>query len=191
MKKYVDWTALFSQSGTEILEVSRWLGRFPDRIVTNKLPEDIVSVNPELLECMFDRFVYVPKKPTVEEYTTAFRHTNIVTLHGYLRILPAQICYRYNIYNGHPALISTYPELKGKDPQKRIWENYSKYNLHGHTIHKVITEVDAGSIICEERFSCTNITNFYTFEEYCNTLRNSGIRNWVEFLKKPVKTVLF
>ena len=44
---------------------------------------------------------------------------DLITLHGYLRIIPENICKQCkHIYNGHPGLINMYPELKGKDPQE-------------------------------------------------------------------------
>jgi folate-dependent phosphoribosylglycinamide formyltransferase PurN len=51
----------------------------------------------------------------------------IVTLHGWLRVIPAYVCERSRIYNGHPGLITKYPELKGKDPQVRAFIKEGKY----------------------------------------------------------------
>ena len=52
----------------------------------------------------------------------------LITLNGWLRIVPPDKCAKYNIYNGHPGLITKYPELKGKDPQQRMWENIHEYD---------------------------------------------------------------
>ena len=35
------WIAFFSQTGSEIVEVSKLLGRWPDMIVTNERPEHL------------------------------------------------------------------------------------------------------------------------------------------------------
>ena len=60
MKRGFYWKAFFSQSGSEILEISLQVGRFPDAIITNKPTEDMDKINPKLLELAFDRFVFIP-----------------------------------------------------------------------------------------------------------------------------------
>ena len=98
MKKDTLWHALFSQSGSEIYEISKQIGRFPDAIITNKPLEKIDTINPKLLEIAFDRMVFLPRVPTVEEYYTVFKPPGaFITLHGYLRILPPEVCFRYTI----------------------------------------------------------------------------------------------
>lgn len=187
MKRDFYWKALFSQSGSEIYEISMRIGRFPDAIITNKKPEDMDKINPMLLEKAFDRFVFIPQKPTVEEYKEAIRRADIVTLHGFLRILPLDICGRYRIYNGHPGLITTFPELKGKDPQAKVWELHATtpYKNHGHVIHKVVPEVDAGEIVLVNQFYSENIhTEFNNLNNYIARLHKLAIENWVEFIKK-------
>ena len=126
MKRTLIWKTFFSQSGSEIYEISKSIGRFPDAIITNKNFEEMDKINPNLLEKCFDRFIFLPKKPTVEEYREAIRSADVITLHGYLRILPPQICGRFKIYNGHPGLITKFPELKGKDPQAKVWFSHAK-----------------------------------------------------------------
>lgn len=187
MKKDFYWKALFSQSGSEILEVSTRIGRFPDAIITNKSPENMDKINPKLLELAFDRFIFVPKVPTVEEYKEAIRRADMVTLHGFLRILPLEICSRYKIYNGHPGLITKFPELKGKDPQAKVWWRHADtpYRLHGHVIHEVVPEVDAGLVVAEKYFHSNNIySEFNGLDQYILRLHSLAIDNWVEFIKK-------
>lgn len=187
MKRNFYWKALFSQSGSEIYEVSTRIGRFPDTIITNRSFEELDKINPKLLEVAFDRFIFVPKKPTVEEYREAIKSADMVTLHGFLRVLPPEICGRYRIYNGHPGLITRFPELKGKDPQKKVWELHTKtaYFEHGHVIHKVVPEVDAGAVIAEKKFYSANIhTEFADLSAFIDYLHKLAIDNWVEFIKK-------
>lgn len=189
MKKDFYWKAFFSQSGSEIYEISTRIGRFPDAIITNKNPEDMDKINPDLLERAFDRFIFIPQKPTIEEYKEAIRRADMVTLHGFLRILPPDICSRYRIFNGHPGLITKFPELKGKDPQKKVWINHktTPYKFHGHVIHKVVPEVDAGEIVSAKQFYSDNIYNeFNGLDEYIKYLHRLAIENWVEFVKKQV-----
>ena len=71
----------------------------------------------------------------------------LVTLHGWLNIIPEEICNEYTIYNGHPGMITFYPELKGKDPVERAWEKIDTYHFVGSVVHKVVPEVDSGSIL--------------------------------------------
>ena len=189
MKRKLYWKALFSQSGSEILEVSLRVGRFPDTIITNKPLEDMDKINPVLLEKAFDRFIFLPKKPSVEEYKEAIKSADIVTMHGFLRILPPEICSRYRIYNGHPGLITNFPELKGKDPQAKVWWRHADtpYLLHGHVIHKVIPEVDAGEVVSIKQFFSKNIyTEFKSLDGYIAQLHKQGIQNWVEFISKQI-----
>jgi hypothetical protein len=189
MKKDFYWKALFSQSGSEILEVSTRVGRFPDAIITNKPLEDMDRINPRLLELAFDRFIFISQKPTIEDYKESIRRADMVTLHGFLRILPSEICGRYRIFNGHPGLITEFPELKGKDPQKKVWDNHvnTPYKLHGHVIHEVVPEVDAGKVVSVKRFYSENIyTEFDSLDLYIAKLHKLAIENWVEFIKKRI-----
>lgn len=181
------WKALFTQTGSEIYEISKKLGRFPDAIITNKPVEKIEKINPNLLEAAYTRFIFIPPKPTVEEYRTAIGVAGIVTLHGFLRVLPPEICYWYNIFNGHPGLITHYPELKGKDPQARVWAEYKDMprNKHGHIIHKVISAVDEGKVESSDYFFTEDLYKEYkTLDNYIAELHKLAIRNWVGFLRK-------
>jgi folate-dependent phosphoribosylglycinamide formyltransferase PurN len=189
MKRTLIWKTFFSQSGSEIYEISKNIGRFPDAIITNKSFEEMDKINPDLLERCFDRFIFLPKKPTVEEYKEAIRNADIITLHGYLRILPPQICGRFRIYNGHPGLITKFPELKGKDPQAKVWyKHFEKpYKLHGHVIHEVIPEVDAGKVVSEKEFYSESIyKEFNSLNDYIVRLHKLAIENWVGFMRKSL-----
>jgi methionyl-tRNA formyltransferase len=189
MKRTLIWKTFFSQSGSEIYEISKNIGRFPDVIITNKSFEEMDKINPDLLEKCFNRFIFLPKKPTVEEYREAIRNADIITLHGYLRILPPQICGRFRIYNGHPGLITKFPELKGKDPQAKVWyKHFEKpYKLHGHVIHEVIPEVDAGKVVSEKEFYSESIyKEFNSLNDYIVRLHKLAIENWVGFMRKSL-----
>jgi len=186
MKREFVWNALFSQSGSEILEISQQIGRLPNTIITNKSLEKIDTINPKLLEIAFDRMVFLPRVPTVEEYYTVFKPPGaFITLHGFLRILPPEICYRYSIYNGHPGLITKYPELKGKDPQAKVWNSNINYRHHGHVIHKVVAEVDAGDVVSTAYFISEDLKKEHnSLDDYIKHLHSVSIKNWVAFLKK-------
>jgi folate-dependent phosphoribosylglycinamide formyltransferase PurN len=176
------WIAFFSQTGSEIANVANKLVHCPNVVVTNK--PSIDGINNDLLKIAFDRMYFLPNKPTIEEYETVFSDAGItpdntiITLHGYLRIVPPEICVKYNIINCHPALVSHYPELKGFDPQKRS----VKYDYIGTTLHKVIAEVDEGEILSEKKIN----NNFSTVEEIIHVLKLESQKLWIDFLLKSL-----
>jgi folate-dependent phosphoribosylglycinamide formyltransferase PurN len=174
MKK--DWIVFFSQTGTEIVDIAESLGRWPDKIITNKRPENLRKINDKLLG---KEIVYLPNKPSLKDYQEILnKHDDlIITLHGWLRIMPAEICNEYAIFNGHPGLITEYPELKGKDPQMRALEG--KYPVMGCVLHKVTAGVDEGKVIAEERFNAFKITE----EEMWKVTRDRSLYLWTQFLK--------
>ena len=120
-------------------------------------------------------------KPSEEDYISQFeKYSNpLVTLHGWLRIVPPYVCERTEIYNGHPGLITKYPELKGKDPQVRAYEG--KYKTIGCVLHKVSAGVDEGEIISEVEYS----NDFQLeLEEIFRILKDKSLTMWTQFLKK-------
>ena len=59
------WIAFFSQTGSEIAEVSKQIGRWPDVIITNQRPTRFRKINEEVLS---KNIITLPNKPTVEDY---------------------------------------------------------------------------------------------------------------------------
>lgn len=110
------WYALFSQSGTEIVEISNRLCRWPDQIITNQ--KDDNRINKQIDRSKLNT---IRETLTDDVYKSFLGDSTdkIVTLNGWLRIVPPSICEDYTIYNGHPGLITKYPQLKGKDPQEK------------------------------------------------------------------------
>ena len=152
------WVAFFSQTGSEIVNISRAINRWPDLVVTNK--QDDKTTHVELVKRVRLRntkLITLPKWPKEIDYTRAADQLNysilnenwkeevFVTLHGYLRILPPHFTRSSNIYNGHPGLITKYPELKGKDPQLKAIE--LGHNEAGCIIHEATAELDGGPIV--------------------------------------------
>ena len=84
------------------------------------------------------------------------------------------------IYNGHPGLITDYPELKGKDPQIRAFE--AKYPVAGAVLHKVVAGVDEGRIILEERFNTFNLE----LDDLFRILRDRSLYMWCRFLRRNI-----
>ena len=100
----------------------------------------------------------------------------LITLHGYLRIIPSDVCERFEIYNGHPGYITAYPELKGKDPQIRAGE--AGHRWVGCVIHKVTAGVDEGPI--EDQTGVPNTAS--SLDELYSLLKKKSLYLWVKFM---------
>jgi len=176
------WIAFFSQTGSEITDISKSLKRWPDVIVTNERPTRLRTINSEILEQ--DLLVTTPNKPTEKELLEIIEYYDnpIITLHGWLRIMPPNICNEYKIYNGHPGLITDFPELKGKDPQIRAFEGIKqgKYEYAGAVLHKVVAGVDEGKILMQERFNTFGVE----LDDLFRILRDRSLYMWCRFLKE-------
>jgi len=112
------------------------------------------------------------------------KNDTIVTLHGYLRIIPADICEMLEIYNGHPGLINYYPELKGLDPQKRAWENRHRYKWMGSVVHQVTPKLDDGRIIT---YSAYPMKSVKTEADLFRCLKETSKDAWIEFFDEVVE----
>ncbi len=170
--------SIFSQTGSEIVEVSKLLGRWPDLIVTNERPEHLRKIHPALE----GKVCFVENNPTEEELSMILSQYGnpLVTLHGWLRIMPPYICNRFEIYNGHPGLITEYPELKGKDPQQKAFD--LGLDFSGCVIHKVTEGVDEGEILQSRKVSIKRLE----IAELFRILHSISISLWVEFLKNKL-----
>jgi len=177
-KKHV---AFFSQTGKEIVDISKQIGRWPDLIVTNERPEHLRTVSQELE----GKVTFVSNKPTVEELEDILSgyENAVITLHGWLRIMPPQICEKYSIINGHPGLITKYPELKGKDPQERAYTAIQNGEMKqaGCVIHRVTAGVDEGKVLMKEYFNVETLTSL---DELYSKLRDRSLYLWVRFFKE-------
>ena len=181
-----NWVTFFSQTGSEILLVSKALNREPDLIVTNRT--DLIGVNKELIELYSDKFVFIPRKPSEDDYRWLLKKYKdifadcICTLHGYLRIIPSFLCEKLsNFYNGHPGLVSKYPELKGFNAQERAWQG--GYKTAGSIIHEVTAGVDEGRILAEKEISIEGMS----FDEVYSALHDNSVELWIDFLKEKFR----
>jgi methionyl-tRNA formyltransferase len=174
------WGTFFSQTGSEIYKISKHIDRVPDIIITNKSKDKILEINPDLFDEYLDKIVWLPQKPAVEDYIRVIPEGSFVTLHGWLRIIPPEVCDMYEIYNLHPAPIHLegYEKYKGKDPQVRIFKDKAKYS--GNVIHKCIAELDAGEILAKNQFDVQGfdldmvfkLTHAKATELWCSFLEN-------------------
>ena len=185
------WIAFYSQTGSEIVNISKKLKRWPDLIVTNKENDQSTNIDIIFKKSQGDLpLVRLPKWPKDIDYLRAadalgfsilndkWKENAFVTLHGYLRILPRGFTKASNIYNGHPGAIDIYPELKGFNPQKKAWE--AKHDRVGCVIHKVTPELDDGPIVANAIID----NNFNTYEELEKALHAESTKLWINFLNE-------
>ena len=186
------WVTFFSQTGSEIAQISSALGRWPDLVVTNR--GNLEDVNNELKSACWDKIYQLPKWPKEVDYLNVADKLGysilnekwfddvIVTLHGYLRILPEEFCDSSKVYNGHPGLITKYPELKGFNPQAKVWNSPINYEEVGCVIHEVIPELDSGKVIATDSTENT----FDSLSELTLQLHSMSINLWTNFLKNKI-----
>ena len=170
------WYALFSQTGSEIYQVSARLGRYPDMILCNK-QSDLESINDNLFAN--SPIIFTGKSPTADEYLGYIPEDALVTMHGWLRIVPGEVCNQRNIYNGHPGLITEYPQLKGKDPQQKAIDLGLEYS--GCILHKATAELDGGPIVdISDKVTIQDKSSEQVFAD----LHKASVDLWVKFLKE-------
>ena len=182
------WIAMFSHTGSEIVNISKKLGIIPEKVITNNAPGS-PDINKQLLSFhiqpnVVNEIVYSSAKPTAQDYSRVLTPDAIVTLHGWMRIVPPCICKEYEIYNLHPGLITKYPELKGADPQKKVAEepDENKYTDIGCVIHRVTAGVDEGPVLMEA--SCRKTA--YGEANITNRLHEMATGMWVDFMQYKV-----
>ena len=172
MKK---WITLFSQTGSEVVDLALHFNRWPDIIITNNKKE---NVHP-LIRDRVTHYVTATEAKTLDILNKAATGIDLVTLHGWLRIVSEDICNKFNIYNGHPGLITEYPDLKGKDPQQRFFDNREGYTQYGSVVHKVVAEVDSGEVVAV----CARDNNIEDIDQCFDNLRTTSSNAWIDFLR--------
>jgi folate-dependent phosphoribosylglycinamide formyltransferase PurN len=173
------------------VKIATKLNRWPDVVITNERSKDVRTLHPEMLEIMHlpnvvdnpPLFVTVSNRPTDEELSKIFLQYDfpLITLHGWLRIISPWFCNKYEIYNGHPGLITTYPELKGKDPQMRAW--LGNYSNIGCVLHRVTEGVDEGPI----KYISSVADEGYDMEGVFRILSKMSLSQWVTFLEEELE----
>lgn len=178
----VKWYSLFSHTGSETAALQ-------------KLLEDDV----ELVVAITNNSRYEGSLPCIK--LTSAKSINewlmepgnvepgsIVTLNGYMRIIPEEVInYLHSIgcrlLNIHPAPIQIYPDLRGMDPQERLYEGIQsdQYHYIGVVIHNVDAGVDTGSII---NWSIELADPNMTKAELYQHLHDIGTQLWLEVFKE-------
>ena len=177
-----EWCAFFSQTGTELANIIKQTGREPDRIITNLTLEQVEQkVNPWLWKNYKHKIYHTVNRPTVHDYINAVGYDHrdkILTMHGWLRIIPQTLCHRYQAFNGHPGLITKYPELRGKDPQLKA--HLGNYDIGGSVIHEITPELDEGPILLFREVSLKNLNLDDTFR----ILSEASLDLWIKFFEE-------
>lgn len=174
MAKRKYWYAMFSQTGSEIAAICQKLDIKPDLVLTNN--KNHGTWHPFIHTCT----TVVDTHDILMESLDVPLSNTFITMHGYLRIIPAHIANRWEMYNGHPGLITKYPELKGKDPQEMVAKNLSLYEHIGSVVHRVTPEVDSGEVLTS--FAVFNSCN--SKEEVYDTLKLTSLHSWLQFFKE-------
>lgn len=176
--KRLNWTVFVSQTGTEVYDICNKLGILPRSFVTS----NSTKLSPRVEDFLYNNGVemyIIPRNPKLNNYMQEYiLESQVISLHGFLRILPAEFieAYKGTIYNGHPGLITKYPELKGKDPQVRAWEG--NYPEIGSIVHEVIPEVDEGKVL----YQTSIVNSATTLDEVYDSLRITSLKCWEVFL---------
>lgn len=169
------WVALFSQTGSEIVNIAHRLRKHPKIILTNN--QDMESWHPGIHE--LNSMIVTGKHKQIMDMLMGVRNNPLVTLHGYLRILPAEVVEEFEVINGHPGDIVKYPELKGKDPQAKAIE--LGLPSTGVVLHKAVAEVDAGEIL---KHATRDILAGTTTELLILDLKALQLDLWCELLRE-------
>lgn len=176
----MNWIALFSHTGNEIQQLSDRLGVKPDKVITNQDPNNN-DINKRLLK--EQNMYYTRNKPTSSDYNRMFSRGDFVTLHGWMRIIPEDVCNEAEIYNLHPGLITQYPELKGADPQDRVFSGDMEYADVGCVLHKVTPVVDDGEVVME----VSTFNHYYEASTLSTRLHQMANDMWYDFLSYRLK----
>jgi folate-dependent phosphoribosylglycinamide formyltransferase PurN len=156
----------------------------------NILPEVIVTNNRKKISEESNKFfrlnrvtiIELPFNPNpVDYHRIDVMKFDLYTLHGFLRLLPTSylIGKDNRIFNGHPGLITKYPQLKGQNPQQKAFE-LGMIEV-GSVIHEVTSIVDDGDVLIESR---DRIINFLDLNEYYDRLKNTSLTTWKTFFQQ-------
>ncbi len=180
----LNWVTFISQSGSEVYNISKELGILPKLLITNNIKKLNIKIK-EYLEFEGCNIQEIPFRPLLDNYLQEeILNSDIITLHGYLRVIPGDFIDKFKgkIYNGHPALITKYPELKGFNKQEDVFYHKEKYPIMGSVIHKVTPILDDGEILEE----CYINNDVNSLDDAYVKLKQTSYESWVKFFKKNI-----
>lgn len=178
----VKWYSLFSHTGSETASLQKLLEGDVELVVaiTNNIRYE-GSLPCIKLTMAKDINEWLMEPGNVEP-------GSIVTLNGYMRIIPEEVInYLHSIdcrlLNIHPAPIQLYPDLRGMDPQERLYAGIQsgKYQYIGAVIHNVDAGVDTGALVNRSlELADPNMTKDMLYQH----LHDVGTRLWLEVFKE-------
>ena len=177
-----NWIALFSQSGSEIFDISEKIGIKPNLVITNRRPDHLRVIDDRVNSHIMHETANYPLDQTLQSIFKQYSEDSelIITLHGWLRIMPPAISENFEIYNGHLGLITKYPELKVKDPQHKVI--FGEYDTMGCVIHEVTAGIDEGKVLSSKEVSRKGLVG----KDIFRILSNTSQELWVDFLKNKL-----
>jgi folate-dependent phosphoribosylglycinamide formyltransferase PurN len=177
----LNWTVFVSQTGSEVYNISKELGVLPKLLVTNNIKKLSTHVL-EYLEYKGCIIKEIPFNPVLDDYSQEeILNSDLITLHGFLRVLPGDFINKFEggIFNGHPALISKYPELKGLNKQEDVFYHKEKYPEMGSVIHMVTDVLDDGKII----LNVSRDNDVESLDDAYFKLKETSFATWVIFFR--------
>lgn len=176
--KRVSWVAFYSQTGSEIMNLCQQLNIKPSVVATNN-PKKTSPIVREFFRKNNIIITELPFNPSADDYLLVHNSVQIITLNGFLRVLPPFICklWKGRVFNGHPGLINRFPELKGKDPQQKAFN--LQHKIVGSVVHEVTDKVDEGKIIAYSEIELLELK----LEDYFSNLRGTSMNAWTKFFK--------
>lgn len=151
MHNKIKWIGCFSFTGQELQELCKRIGRWPDAVITNAkdVDESAWNTHTTLMRILPTEKINSATYRALFDQIIGVDDTAIVTLHGWMKIVPADICDEYTIYNGHPGDIVRIPALKGANPQEKAFK--MGLNFSGAVIHRCTKELDGGPIVAYDK----------------------------------------
>lgn len=181
------WYSLFSHTGSETkaLHLSEQVPMRLEAAITNNwdYSGDLASLDTKLYRLASKEDInWMLKQPHL------VADDSLITLNGYMGIVPADVLENLHsrgckVYNIHPAPIQQYPELRGKDPQERMYEGIQnhEYRFIGVVIHEVDAGVDTGKIV---HWILQLADPCMTKDELYERLHDLGTEAWESFFRE-------
>lgn len=182
------WYGLFSHTGKELETLAGMDHDWDIRLDT------AITNNMDYSDNLSSKGIRMYKLASTKDVNWLLKQSQIVednsliTLNGYMGIVPVDVLRNLKlrgckIYNIHPAPIQMYPELRGKDPQERMYEGIQKreYAFIGVVIHEVDEGVDTGKIV---HWILELADHGMTKEEIYERLHELGTRAWESFFRE-------
>lgn len=181
----VNWIACFSHTGSEVVNVNGALIFQSADVQLKAAFTDNPEFNNDAIPC-----IRASRNNISMLLENLNFHDCVVTLNGYLGILSEHtirlLKLRNNkVYNIHPAPIQLYPELKGLDPQERLYDGIKdgKYQYIGCVIHEVTPQLDSGKLV---HWKTEIAYPDWTKDQLYAHLHEMGTHMWLDFFREEM-----